>query len=111
MKIFRTRFRVRAMIAFVSLCGLLFWAMRVSRESRPPYLYAGWLSDGDVSRRLQAAQELGGIGSEADVAVPALVRSMLTDSAASVRTRSAVSLADLVTGVLQSQESPNWATT
>jgi HEAT repeat protein len=96
MRTFRTRFGVRALIAYVGLCALLFWAMRVSRDSRPPHLYAGWLSDGDVSRRLQAAQELDGMGSDPDVVAPALVRSLLTDSAASVRKRSAVSLAGVV---------------
>jgi HEAT repeat protein len=96
MKIYRTRFGTRALLAYVGVCALLFWAMRFSRDSQPPYLYAGWLSDGDVSRRLQAAQELGAVGTEGDVVVPALIRSLLNDRAASVRQRSAVSLADVV---------------
>ena len=46
----------------VGLCALLSWAMRFSRDSRPSYLYADWLSHGDGSRRLQAAEELGAWG-------------------------------------------------
>ena len=93
MKMFRSRFGIRAALAFVALCALLFWAMRFSRDSRPSRLYSGWLSDGDDSRRLFAAEELGRLGPDAAVAVPALARALLTDSAASIRKRSAGSLA------------------
>jgi len=96
MKIFRTRFGIRAVVAFVGLCALLFWAMRFSRDNRPSCLYAGWLSDGDDSHRLQAAQELGSQEAEAAIAVPALTRALLTDRTAPVRKRSAVSLAVVV---------------
>src|SRR5262249_7467094 len=93
MKMFRTQFGIRAVVAFVGLCALLFWAMRLARDSRPSHLYAGWLSDGDDSRRLFAAEELGRLGAEGAVAVPALTRALLTDSAAPIRKQSAVSLA------------------
>jgi HEAT repeat protein len=96
MKMFRTRFGIRAVVAFVGLCALLFWAMRFSRDNRPSYLYAGWLSDGDDSHRLQAAEELGRLGAQAAVAVPVLTRTLLTDSDASIRKQSATSLARVV---------------
>lgn len=83
------------MIAAVGLCALLFWALRVSRDSRPEYLYAGWLRGGDAERRLQAAQELGGLEAETGVVVPALVGAMLNDKDAAVRRRSAVSLTNV----------------
>lgn len=95
-KTFRTRFGVRALIAAVGLCALLFWAWKVSRDSRPAYLYAGWLSGGDAGRRLQAAQELGGLEADTDVTVAALIEALLTDRDAEVRKRSAVSLAAVV---------------
>src|SRR5436309_3451249 len=96
MKFWRSRFGLRALIALVGLCALLSWAVRVSRESRPSNLYAGWLNGGDASRRLQAAQELGGSESDPEVAIPTLMRSMLADVDGAVRKRSAVSLAALV---------------
>jgi HEAT repeat protein len=96
MRVFRTRFGIRAMIAFVGLCALVFGTMRFSRDRRPSYLYAGWLSDGDEGRRLHAAEELGGMGADGAVAVPALTRALLSDGAASVRERAALSLAGVV---------------
>jgi HEAT repeat protein len=99
MKMFRTRFGIRAVVAFVGLCALLFWAMRFSRDNRPSYLYAGWLSDGDDSHRFQAAEELGSLEAEAAISVPALTRALLTDSAAPIRKRSAVSLAGVLSKV------------
>jgi hypothetical protein len=59
MKLLRTRFGVRALMALVVVCALLAWAVKVSRDSRPAYLYAGWMSDGNEPNRLQAALELG----------------------------------------------------
>ena len=70
--------------------------MRVSRDSRTAFLYAGWLSDGDDARRIQAAVELGGLEAESTVALSALVRALLFDSAVPVRKQSAVSLARVV---------------
>jgi HEAT repeat protein len=96
MKMFRKRFGIRSVIAFVGLCALLFWAMRISRDSRPSYLYTHWLSERDDSRRLYATEELGRLGAEAAIAVPALTRAMLTESAAPIRKQSAVSLAGIV---------------
>jgi HEAT repeat protein len=95
-KLFRTWFGLRTSIAIVGLCSLLFWGLRVSRESRPDRLYSGWLREGDESRRLQAAQELGGLDAEVGDAASALARSMRTDLSAAVRKRSAVSLAAVV---------------
>ena len=96
MKLFPTRVGVRALLGLVALCSLLFWAMKVSRDSRPARLYSGWLGDGDDSLRSHAAQELGSVGEEPEVAVPALIRAMLNDGVASVRKWSAVSLGDVV---------------
>jgi HEAT repeat protein len=96
MRVFRIRFGIRAMIALIGLCALLFGAMRFSRDHRPSYLYAGWLSDADEGRRLHAAEELGRLGAEGAAAVPALIRALRTDGAASVRKRAALSLAGVV---------------
>jgi HEAT repeat protein len=95
MKLFRTRFGLRSMLGMVGLCALVFWAIKVSRDSEPARLYSGWLGDGDESRRFQAAQELGKLSEETDVAIPSLVRAMLTDNLASVRRQSAISLAKI----------------
>jgi hypothetical protein len=46
-------------MALVIVCALLAWAVTVSRDSRPAYLYAGWMSVGNEPNRLQAALELG----------------------------------------------------
>ena len=59
MKLLRTRFEVRALMALVFVCALLTWAVKVSRDSRPAYLYADWMSDRNEPKRLQAALELG----------------------------------------------------
>jgi HEAT repeat protein len=96
MKLFRARFGIRASIGLVGLCALVFWAMRVSRDSRPAYLYSGWLIDGDDARRDHAAQELGTLDVEPEVTVPALIKAMRTDRSARVRRRSARSLADVL---------------
>ena len=96
MKIFRKRFGMKAVVGCVGLWALLFWAMRFSRDSRPEYLYGDWLRTGDDSRRLEAAGELGSVGPEGAVAVPALIRAMLCDTAAPIRKRSAESLASVV---------------
>src|SRR5688572_27077717 len=96
MKMSRTRIGIRALVGLVALLALLFWAIKVSRDSRPSHLYAGWLAEGNESRRFQAAQELGGSETESSLAIPALTRALLTDSVAPVRARSAVSLAGVV---------------
>ena len=70
MKVFRTRFGIRALVAFVGLCAVIFGAMRFSRDHRPSYLYASWLSDRDEGRRLHAAEELGVLGAEAQPRFP-----------------------------------------
>src|SRR5439155_11927485 len=67
-----------------------------SRDSRPAYLYADWLADGDEGRRLHAAKELGSLGADAAVAVPVLTGTLLTDSAAHIRKQAAVSLTGVV---------------
>jgi HEAT repeat protein len=99
MKLLRTRFGVRALMALVVVCALLAWAVKVSRDSRPAYLYAGWLNDGNELNRLQAASELGGQETESKVALSALVRALLSDTAVAVRAQSAVSLARLVSKI------------
>ncbi len=79
--------------SFVVACALLAFAVRVSRDSQAPDLYAEWLSRGDVARRIQAAVELGGLEAESSVALSALVCALYFDSADPVRKQSAVSLA------------------
>ena len=66
-----------------------------SRDSRPAYLYAGWLDDADDPRRAQAAQELGRLDDETSVVVASLVRALLTDHAVAVRKQSAQSLGQI----------------
>jgi HEAT repeat protein len=92
MKLYRTRFGIRSVIAYIGLFALIFWAVRFSRDSQPTYLYADWLREGDDARRLQAAGELGRRGTDREVAIPALVRALLTDSAAPIRKRAVESL-------------------
>jgi HEAT repeat protein len=95
-KKFRMRFGVRALIALVAVCALLFWALRFSRDSQPAYLYSAWLSDGDDSRRVIAAQELGGMNEETSLVVASLIRALLTDRTVAVRKQSAQSLGQIV---------------
>jgi HEAT repeat protein len=95
-KKYRIRFGVRALIAFVAVCAVLFWALRFSRDSRPAYLYAAWLNGGDESRRVHAAHELGGEDSEGSPVVVSLIRALLTDRAIAVRKESALSLGRVV---------------
>ena len=95
-KRFRMRFGVRGLILLIAVCAVLFWALRVSRDSRPAYLYAGWLSEADDSRRVQAAQELGGLDEETSVVVASLIRALLTDRTVAVRKQSAQSLGRIV---------------
>jgi HEAT repeat protein len=92
----RIRFGVRALIAFVAVCALLFWALRFSRDSRPAYVYAAWLHGGDEFRRVHAAHELGGEDSEGSLVVASLIRALLTDRAIAVRQESAQSLGRVV---------------
>ena len=73
MRLFRARFGLKALMVLVVICGLLAWAMRVRRDSRPAYLYAGWLTGRDESDRIQAAQELGGQVADSSVTMAALV--------------------------------------
>ena len=98
MKVFSTRYGMRSLIGLVGLCALLFWAIKVSRESRPSYLYSKWLIDEDASRRVHAAQELGDSDVETAIAVPALLRAVRTDDSAPVRERSVRSLIKLLRG-------------
>jgi HEAT repeat protein len=95
-KTIRIRFGVKALIFFVAVCAVLFGALRFSRDSRPAYLYAGWLGEGDDSRRIHAAQELGGVDGETSVVAASLIRALLTDPAAAVRKQSAQSLGQIV---------------
>jgi HEAT repeat protein len=95
-KKFRMRFGVRALIALVAVCALLFWALRFSRDSQPAYLYSAWLSDGDDSRRVIAAQQLGGMNEETSLVVASLIRALLTDRTVAVRKQSAQSLGQIV---------------
>ena len=95
-KAVRLRFGVKALLAVVAVCALLSWAVRVSRDSRPAYLYTAWLAAGDNSIRAQAAQELGGVDEEISLVVTSLVRALLTDRDVVVREQSAKSLARLV---------------
>ena len=68
------------------------WAWRFSRDSQPAYLYAGWLGEGDESRRILAAQELGGETENGPLAIANLVHALVTDKAVAVRKASAQSL-------------------
>ena len=93
-KAYRTRFGVRAMIVIVAVCAVVFWALRVSRDSRPAHLYTAWLGDADDdSIRVQAAQELGGVDEDRSLVVTSLIRALLTDRNVEVRRQSARSLA------------------
>ena len=94
MRIFRTRVGMKAVLAIVALFALLFWAIRFSRDQRPSNLYAGWLQTGNDSRRLEAAEALGRGQIDAAIAIPALVRALLTDRDSAVRRRAADSLAN-----------------
>ena len=96
MKIFRRQLGMKAVLAYVALCALLFGAVRLSSDQEPASLYAGWLQDGDDSRRFQAAQELGRDEIEAATAVPALTRALLTDREIGVRKQAAISLANVL---------------
>jgi len=95
-KKFRMRFGIQALIALVAVCALLFWALRFSRNSQPAYLYSAWLSDDDDSRRVIAAQELGGMNEETSLVVASLIRALLTDRTVAVRKQSAQSLGQIV---------------
>ena len=78
------------------LCALLFWALRISRDSRPEYLYAGWLLEGDESRRVHAAQELAGANEAQSLVAASLIRAIVSDPAVAVRKQSVRSLALIV---------------
>ena len=93
---FRIRFGVQALIVAVAVCALIFWAMRVSRDSRPAYLYAAWLGDRDTARRLHAAQELGGVEEALPLVLARLVSALQNDPDQQVRKQSARSLARIV---------------
>jgi hypothetical protein len=95
-KKFRMRFGVRALITLVAVCASLFWALRFSRDSQPPYLYSAWLSEGDESHRVMAAQQLGGMHEETSLVVASLIRALLTDRTVAVRKQSAQSLGHIV---------------
>jgi HEAT repeat protein len=93
MKLFRKRFGIKAVVAFVGLSALLCWAVRYSQDTRPSSLYVDWLRQADDSRRLQAAGELASLEADRAFAVPPLARAMLNDTSAPIRKRSAQSLA------------------
>ena len=90
------RFGVRALTTLVGVCALLFWAMRFSRDSQPAYLYSAWLSEGDDSRRVLAAQQLGGMHEETSLVAASLITALLTDRTVAVRKQSAQSLGHIV---------------
>jgi HEAT repeats len=92
MKLFRTRFGVRSMMALVAACALVSWAWTFSRASKPPYLYMHWLRTEAAPRRQYAVSELGQMGAEAEAAVPALLQAALHDEDPLVRARSISSL-------------------
>jgi HEAT repeat protein len=96
MTLYRKKFGVAALMAFVGACALLAWAVRVSRDSDAANLYAGWLSDGDDARRIQAAVELGRLDAGSTVALNSLARALRVDHAVAVRKQSASSLARVV---------------
>jgi HEAT repeat protein len=104
----RMRFGVRGLILVVAVCALLFWALRFSRDSQPAYLYSAWLDEGDDSRRVLAAQELGAMNEETSLAVDSLIRALLTDSAVAVRKQSAQSLGQIVS---KQEDGPTTAAT
>jgi HEAT repeat protein len=91
-KLFRTRFGVKSMMALVAACALVSWAWTFSRASKPPYLYIHWLKTEAAPRRQYAVTELGRMGSEAEAALPALLRSALHDEDPLVRALSINSL-------------------
>ena len=95
-KTFRIRFGVRRLTLLIAVCALLFWALRFSRDSQPAYLYSAWLSEGDDSRRLLAAQQLGGMNEETSLVVASLIRALLTDRTVAVRMQSAQALGQIV---------------
>lgn len=96
MEMYRRRYSLRILCLAVGLCGILLWALRISRDSQPAYLYGDRLSRGSDASRLLAAEELGGLGAEAVVSIPTLARALLSDPAALVRKRSADSLVRIV---------------
>jgi HEAT repeat protein len=92
---FRIRFGVQALIVAVAVCALIFSAMRVSQDSRPAYLYAAWLGQGDTARRVHAAQELDHV-EESQSLVLARLLGALNDPDHEVRRQSARSLGRVV---------------
>ncbi len=95
-KAFRTRFGVRALIVIVAVCAVVFWAIRLSRDSRPAHLYTAWLGAAADSIRVQAAQELGGVDEERSLVASSLIRALLADRNVEVRRQSARSLARII---------------
>jgi HEAT repeat protein len=96
MKLFRTRFGVKSMMALVAVCALLSWAWNFSRDSKPPYLYIRWLRTEAAPRRQYAVSELGRMGTEAEAAVPALLQSARLDEDPLVRALSIGSLRQIL---------------
>ena len=96
MKLFRTRFGIKAAIIFVGLCALLLGAIRFSRDRSPGELYARWLRGRDLSLRLQAAEELRRPEIDSDTAFSALAKALLADRDGPVRKSSAISLGHVV---------------
>ena len=96
MKLFRTRFGVKSMMALVAACAVVIWAWSFSRDSKPPYLYIHWLRTETPPRRQYAVTELGRMGAEAEAAVPALLQSARHDEDPLVRARSMSSLRQIL---------------
>jgi HEAT repeat protein len=96
MKLFRTRFGVKSMMALVAVCALLSWAWNFSRDSEPPYLYIRWLRTEAAPQRQYAVSELGRMGAEAEAAVPALLQSARLDDDPLVRALSIGSLSEIL---------------
>jgi HEAT repeat protein len=96
MKLFRTRFGVKSMMALVAACAVVNWAWSFSRDSKPPYLYIHWLGTEAAPRRQYAVTELGRMGVEAEAAVPALLQSARHDEDPLVRAISIGSLRQIL---------------
>jgi HEAT repeat protein len=96
MKLFRTRFGVKSMMALVAACALMSWAWSFSHDSKPPYLYIHWLRTEAAPRRQYAVSELGRMGAEAEAAVPALLQSARHDEDPVVRAISISSLREIL---------------
>ncbi len=88
----RPRASVANLIALVACCGVIFWSLRVVRDSNPTRSRLRQLRSGSVEDRKVAAIALGMVGpEEVGAAVPALIAA-LEDEDAKVRGLAALSL-------------------